>query len=390
MLILNFVGAAALSFVAIGNGYPFFFFDTHSYYTGGQKAVGFISKVVCHGSPICGSSASERTVPGDDLLSSNAAVARKQQAGTIDTGRSVYYAILLYLSDQIAGVWLLVAVQALTASWILHLVCRRLLPRSSSAGFLCLIGALTTLSSLPFFVGYLMPDVFAGLYIIAVALLIAFPQRLTGFDRVALWFLVVASFLFHRSHLFSAVLLLSLITGFLLVFDRSRLRIAAYGLFSMALPSPLGSSASFYSTSRRGRLLVSPATPPPYLLARVIEDGPGADYLRKSCVDKKYAVCKFVDRMPMSVTDFLWSTDPGKGVWDIVTPQERQQIIAEQFEIVSHSVLLEPFQQMMATTDNFMQQLINFSIVEFRTSDEFNLLYATILCRISRATLFAI
>lgn len=373
MLALNLIGAAALAAMAVYNGYPFFFFDTHAYYTAGQKAVGFAEEIECHHSSTCGSSTSGHTRLADILTSQGAAVDAKPQTGTVGTGRSVYYGIALFLSDRLASVWLVVAVQALIASWLLHLACRRTLPRPSSVGFLCLIGALTTLSSLPFFVGYLMPDVFAGFYIVAVALLVAFPDRLTAFDRAALWTLLVGSLLFHRSHVLGAALLLGLIVGFLLVFDRVRLRTAASGLLSIGAAIAVGITGFVLCDDETSKITGQLATPPPFLLARVIEDGPGTTYLRKVCVEKKYAVCRFVNRMPMPVTDFLWSTDPDRGVWYVATPQERRQIAAEQFEIVVRSFLDSPLQQIMATTRNFLHQMINFSVMEFVASDQLKL-----------------
>jgi hypothetical protein len=52
-LTLILVGAAALSVLAMYNGYPFFFFDTHAYYTAGEKALDAVLELACDGGLGC-------------------------------------------------------------------------------------------------------------------------------------------------------------------------------------------------------------------------------------------------------------------------------------------------------------------------------------------------
>ena len=55
---------------------------------------------------------------------------------------------------------------------------------------------------------------------------------------------------------------------------------------------------------------------PPFLSARLVEDGPGLDYLRAHCAGggASFALCRYRDRLPLASDIFLWSGAPGPGV----------------------------------------------------------------------------
>ena len=57
---------------------------------------------------------------------------------------------------------------------------------------------------------------------------------------------------------------------------------------------------------------------PPFLMARLIDDGPGARFLQQNCVAKPYTVCRYKDRLPTTAGYFLWSPDLSKGVYNEV------------------------------------------------------------------------
>ena len=262
------------------------------------------------------------------------------------------------------------AAQALAASWLLYLACRLLLAERATAGFLCVIAVLTALSSAPFFVGYLMPDLFAGLYILAAALLLVFRERLSWVELTALWLLLVGSMLFHRSHVLAAAMLLGLVALFVLVGARSSFRRVAPALVLIGAAVAIGAVGFLALDVAVSRITGQVATPPPFLLARVIEDGPGTSYLRQACAEERYAVCRFVDRMPIQEDDFLWSRDPDQGVWYVASPEERARIAREQYTIVLRSFLHAPLAQIKASTSNFGRQVVSFGVMGFEVDDE--------------------
>jgi hypothetical protein len=368
-LLLILVGAAALSGAAVYNGYPFFFFDTHAYYTGGQKTLGAVLDLACDAGLGCPGATAGDPIQGDVSVSSDGD-ASPSASGTTSTGRSPFYGIFVYLAAHEASIWLVVLAQALLTSWLLYLTCRLVLGEASSPGFLWVIAVVAALSSAPFFVGYLMPDIFAGLYVLAIAVLITFRERLTWIELIALWALLVCSMLFHRSHVLTAALLLGVVGMFVLIFARSQLRRLAPSLALIGAAVGIGAIGFALLDLAVTKLTGRAATPPPFLLARVIEDGPGTSYLRAACGEERYVVCRFVDRMPISEDDFLWSKEAGAGVWYVVSPEDRVQIAKEQYDIVLRSFLHDPLTQIGAIAGNFGQQLVDFSLATFVADDQ--------------------
>jgi hypothetical protein len=215
-----------------------------------------------------------------------------------------------------------------------------------------------------------MPDVFAGLYILAAALLIVVRERLTRRELTGLWLLLVGSMLFHRSHVLAGVMLLGLVGPFVLMFARDRVGHVASSLLLMGAAVAIGGLGFVVLDAAVGKPTGRVATPPPFLLARVIEDGPGTSYLRQTCAEEHYVVCRFLDRMPIPLSDFLWSKEPERGVWYVVSPEDRARIAQEQYTIVLRSFLHAPVTQTTAIAGNFARQIVNFSVVEFGVTDQ--------------------
>jgi hypothetical protein len=376
-LILNLVGAAALSAAVIYNGYPFFYFDTHAYYTGGQKTIAAFSDLACGVGLACPTSATDGAGPEEGAIRPSASTAAEPPSDTISTGRSPFYGVLLYLSEQVASFWLLVAAQALAASWLLYLACAHLLTERAAAGFLAVIAVVTALSALPLFVGYLMPDLFTGLYILAAALLVVCYDRLRRVEIIGLWLLLLSSMLFHRSHVLAAAMLLGVVTIAVIWFARSTLRRVTPALLLIAAAVAAGAAGFVILDVAASRITGRVAISPPFLLARVIEDGPGTSYLREACATERYAVCRFVDRMPIQETDFLWSRAPDVGVWYVVSPEERVRIANEQYTIVLRSFLYAPLAELSAIAGNFGQQVVHFGVEEFEVDDSLRSFVAT-------------
>src|SRR5262249_19213238 len=95
----------------------------------------------------------------------------------IIAGRSISYGELLYLGEFFGGLWTAVAIQAALALAALGLTLRHL-NLFSWPKFILTAGAIGLVSSLPFCASFLLPDIFAGLSILAAANLLALGDRL--------------------------------------------------------------------------------------------------------------------------------------------------------------------------------------------------------------------
>ena len=130
----------------------------------------------------------------------------------------------------------------------------------------------------------------------------------------ALWYIVLsAALLFHDSCVLIAAsfAVLSLIVE---VLQRQRAKSSGLYVIILALITAFaGQSLVAYGIKRSTR-----AAPRrlPFLSARLIEDGPGANFLRATCPQSGLAVCQYVGQLPISSQDFLFHGGPGKSVFE--------------------------------------------------------------------------
>ena len=102
--------------------------------------------------------------------------------------RPVFYSLFLLPLHLTLTTWPAIAVQALLVAHVLHLVRRTLLPEASVWWLLPLAGAMALASSLPWFVSQLMPDVFTGVLVLVLALLIFAPNACRAANASGWWY----------------------------------------------------------------------------------------------------------------------------------------------------------------------------------------------------------
>jgi hypothetical protein len=222
--------------------------------------------------------------------------------------RPVFYSLFLYPLHLQITTWPAVAAQALLAAHLLHLLRRVLAPRTSPWWLLALVGVLAGLTALPFLASELIPDLFTSLLLLALALLVLAPERLSGGER--LWLALFSTFMIaaHQSHLPLALALLAL----LLPARRMLGAVPMPGrdwLWHALLPLPLACLALVaVNLIGHGRAALSPFGNV-FLLARVIYDGPGMAVLELDCPAAGWRLCAFVGHFPPTADDFLWRAD---------------------------------------------------------------------------------
>uniref|UniRef100_UPI0018DF02A6 hypothetical protein n=1 Tax=Neoroseomonas rubea TaxID=2748666 RepID=UPI0018DF02A6 len=208
------------------------------------------------------------------------------------------YGPLLHAFHWRVSLWLPMAAQALMLSHLLWLAQRALRGAATQRAHL-LVCALAALTTAPFTVALLMPDVFAPALVLALALLGCVRDALSRVEAVYLGALSALGIAAHLAHLPLALALLlpALVFGG----PRGALRVAA----------PLaGAVLLLFGTNwvGHGRAALSPhgAT---FMLARLQADGPAAAVIRARCPDAGWYLCAFADRLPMDANDFLWAAD---------------------------------------------------------------------------------
>jgi hypothetical protein len=208
---------------------------------------------------------------------------------------------------------------------------------------------------------YLMPDVFAAVTILVAALLTLHRGNLSALEKIALALLSCLAITFHASHLLLACGLLVIApvisrflhdswsqTAAILAWLGVPLLCAVVGILIVGI-------VGFKEVS------VAPASPP-FLLARVIEDGPGYRYIKEMCPRERFAVCAFSDDLPRTANEFLWLPE---GVMTPASPEVRKQIREQEMEVVWAAVRAYPLDQAWASARAFVYQLGNFELWPF-------------------------
>lgn len=205
--------------------------------------------------------------------------------------------------------WLTIAAQAILVVYILRETLAHLIGGERSYIDRCLLyGAclLAVLTGLPWLVSELMPDVFAGVLLLA-AFLLAFAGELGLKQQIALTLLLTVSVASHTSLLPITVLYVAVLVG---------LRLADRGSFCLPpLPSVLVwllvpvIAAGFYTAMQNRKMGLGFSLSPTknyFLLGRLFGNGMARDYLRENCPEHPFLSCQYLSNLPRDEANFLF------------------------------------------------------------------------------------
>jgi hypothetical protein len=224
--------------------------------------------------------------------------------GTLVVSRSTTYGLFLTALAH-PDLWPAVIAQAAVTVWVLALTLRAagLGGRPGVLlGTTVLLGALTTL---PWLTGILLADVFAGLAVLALYLLMLAPDRLNAIERAALLVLLAFAVSTHGA---------TIAVGIVLVATAA----LAHRLWGVGAPAGIARSAAALGL---GALLLLSAnyavagrlawTPGGASLAfgRMLQDGIVARYLAEHCAERHLKLCAFRKELPTDADTFFWSDD---------------------------------------------------------------------------------
>lgn len=343
----------ALCLPALINRGPIPFADTRAYYLGGRAALDKIHAVLLH--------------------EANDVDATVNKARGV---RSAFYSLFTYLLSNAGSIWLVILVQAIIVALLLRLsfalLCHRE-PRWHATLFIVMVSLTTTA---PWAVSYLMPDVFTGVMILCIVILVLFWDRLTRAMRAALIIGVAASMVMHLTNL--PVGIGTLVVGYSL---RRQWRPALFvsGALGLGIIAMLAVGVVGFK-----QWTLAPQAPP-FLLARSIVDGPGRLYLQEHCPQIGLAMCRHLDRLnPSSVDDFIWHEN---GVYSVVSPEEEAQLRKENWVFVA-AALDHPWMQAKASLYSTVIQLGWFTLDDYHIPT-YTTYTATDMTTIDEAKLFS-
>ena len=100
----------------------------------------------------------------------------------------------------------------------------------------------------------------------------------------------------------------------------------------------------------------------PHITAHLVEMGPGMKYIRARCPDAGFAVCQFAPHLPVGWVDFLSSTDPRKGVFEVADPATQRRLSDEQTKFAGAVILFDPVGVIVGTTRDVARQTVLFDL----------------------------
>jgi hypothetical protein len=363
----------ASSWVALVNGQPLFHPDSTAYLRGPDFAV-----VYFFGNKFATSWTQQRTLEGGQNSTHQEISEPTVQGSSLNSpfdkivlsGRSVYYGALLYLGHLTGNLWLSIFAQAaifVYLSYMLVVTCLRF----SIFTLLCVDLTVLAVTPVSFFVSYLMPDVFASFLILATIIILAFWDSIRLRERIIVSAVLLYSALTHTSHL---MLLWCLVIAFCIAFivkHRALLRgsfpTRGIVLTALVVCASLGELA--FSYGARLTIGTDPIRPP-FLMARLIADGPGYQFLKQNCATKTYVVCRYVDRFPITAPAFLWSTDPMTGVFSVADPATRLALSSEQGLFALDVIRFDPIGSIVNAGKNTIREFLSVGIDQFFLSQE--------------------
>ncbi|MCE6968673.1 haloacid dehalogenase-like hydrolase [Cereibacter sphaeroides] len=279
----------------------------------------------------------------------------------IIAGRSIYYGVVLYAGSALSQGWAVVALQAGVTGWLVTLTFRTFLPEGWERAALLSAAGLAALTPAAFFAGLMMPDVWAGLMILAAALLLAAQDRLSHAERLSLWLVLAFSGLSHSSHLALLLASAALAAGALAV-PRLRPHLAPAGLAALAAAIAISLLGQMAASAATRVLTGAPPQPLPHVTAHLTHLGPGTQLIRETCPDSGFALCTFADRLPVHWIQFLFDADPATGVFWPAAPEVRRALAEEQGRFVAEVIRTHPVETLGGLALDGLAQLVTLSI----------------------------
>ena len=334
--------AVALLWPTLLNWHPYLFWDTYGYFLQGKA----YTQLLLGWSGL--------TAPPPEAAQGWIGAAGRMLARDPSI-RSPSWSLLTYglATASSTGFWLLALFDALVSALTLELALVRLFGLGLRRRLLILAG-MTLLTPLPWYASYLMPDLYAGLLVLAAAFLVFAWDRLRPAERIGTGLLYLGSITFHLSHLLLAAGLLAMAVALPVAGSGRMARLRRLGL-------PLLAAVGLLLGAGYVGFGAATLTPhgAPFLLARSWEDGPARAYLERTCPSMDWAICPHLGELADTAQEFLWR--PHDSYWAMDLPT-RAALREEEGAIVLAAVLAEPTAQLRASLAQLAVQLGRFGL----------------------------
>jgi hypothetical protein len=224
--------------------------------------------------------------------------------GTLVPSRAVVYGLMLN-AGEMAAFWPVVLVQAALTVWVVALMLRTHGLGKRPWLLLGVIAVLTAISTLPWLTAILLTDIFVGLGVLALYLLLLRPGYFSRGERFALIALIAICAATHSATI--AVLLALILAGLLVWLVQPRqlpLARIGNGVLALTLGCVLVFVADFVVAKRLAW------TPGGFALSfgRMLQDGIVNKYLDDHCPDPKLTLCGYKNQLPDDADVWFWGS----------------------------------------------------------------------------------
>jgi hypothetical protein len=267
--------------------------------------------------------------------------------GYLVPSRSTVFGLYLHFGED-SSFWINLGIQALATLWILQLTLR-VLDMAQPLRLMAMSLALILTTALPFLASMLLTDIFAGLSVLSLFILVLHGNRISTVEKCSLFAFTAFAAATHSGTL--AVLLGLCGVGWVArPFLRGRIPVAglAQGSLTIIAGALMLLSANF---ALSGQLAWTPGG---YGVAfgRMLQDGIVTRYLSDHCPQQQLKLCPYRDELPATADQFLW----GNSMFN--TLGRFQGLNDEMGFIVLHSLAEYPAWQAEAALAATGQQLV--------------------------------
>ncbi|MBF9033164.1 hypothetical protein HKCCE2091_02850 [Rhodobacterales bacterium HKCCE2091] len=344
----------AMLWVLVVNGGPLVYFDSMSYAEQGHAVLDMVLSIL----PVSGEAAG---------AAGAAAGGGGGDAETVNLTRSAVYSVLVDIAvraERPLLVPMLAAAATFATAWLVARQVRGGEVPVAAMTALPLVAAGT--ASLPFYVAYIMPDIYAPLLILSAGLLAVYRQSLTLREQLAAFAILVLAVVLHPSHLLLAAGLVPVAALIGVIVARRRWWI---GALALVLAAGIGVAerkvVEMVATSDGS----TSAVYLPLLTARLIEDGPGYTYLADNCPNRRIPSCALYDRlqegddpMRLTATHIVFERSDELGSFQHLDLATQKAIGDTQVDFLRQVVLSRPFDMAGALIANTLEQARQVSI----------------------------
>jgi hypothetical protein len=210
--------------------------------------------------------------------------------------RPVYYGLFSFLLNWKISPWPVIVAQSAIMSALIWITAKSIFSVERPGVVLLIAILLSVGSSLPWFVGQIMPDIFTSALFLAILIIYFGWHQLESIERWFVVLLVPATIGFHYANLLIALSMLPAIPIVFLLGWRPERNARRQFLVLMA-SFLLGIGALITNNAIKNRGPIGSPSASTFLLAKLLDDGPALWILEKQCPERPYLLCTQLSRL---------------------------------------------------------------------------------------------